>query len=101
MRNPIKLSGLAIIAMLAATGASSAQMVIQPQYRPGAAVSQPFVYQPGPTASANGGAPSYTSPSGDSMQGPVTGYGAGGMAHAPGTVPNPPYFRGSAGGMGR
>ena len=100
MRNSIKLSGLAIIAMLAATGASSAQMVIQPQYRPGAAASQPFVYQPGPTASSNGGARSFASPSGDSMQGPVTGYGAGGLAHAPGTVSNPPYFRGGAGGMG-
>jgi hypothetical protein len=97
MRNPIKLSGLTVLAMLMAASVSSAQTVIQPQYQPGAGSSQSFLYQPGPTASANGGARSFASTSGESAQGPVTGYGPGGMAHAPGTAQDPPYFRGGVG----
>jgi hypothetical protein len=95
MRNSIKLSGLAILALLAAAGVASAQTVIQPQYQPGAGSGQSFLYHPGPTSQP---APS---PRQGSTQGPVTGYGAGGLMHAPGTPVDPPYFRGATGGNGR
>ncbi len=97
MRNPIKFSGLVILAMLTAASAASAQTVIQPQYQAGGGSGQSFVYQPGPSASIEGGARSL-SPSSEGMtQGPITGYGPGGTAHEPGTPPNAPYFRGGTG----
>jgi hypothetical protein len=98
MRNSIKLSGLAILAMLAAAGGVSAQTTtIQPQYQPGAGSS--FIYQPGPMSGPNQAARSVGSQG--TTQGPVTGYGAGGLVRAPGTAQNPPYFRGSMGARGR
>jgi hypothetical protein len=51
----------------------------------------PFVYQPGATIPALP-APSLASP----YQGPITGYGPGGMGYPPGARPNPPYFFGGA-----
>jgi hypothetical protein len=95
MRNSIKLSLLVVLAMLAAASATSAQTVIQPEYQPAAGPSRSFVYQPGPTSQPS------ESPWQGSTQGPVTGYGAGGMVHAPGTAVDPPYFRGTTGGRGR
>ena len=100
MRNPIGFSGLAMLAMLVAASAASAQTVIQPQYEPGGGSGQSFLYQPGPTASANGGAGMALPTSRQTMQGPITGFGEGGLVHAPGTTPNPPYFNGSP-GVGR
>jgi hypothetical protein len=94
MRNSIKLGGLVILAALIAAGAASAQTVIQPQYEPGTGSSQSFVYHPGATSAPSQPSGSLASP----QQGPVTGYGAGGMVHAPGTAVNPPYFRGTTGG---
>jgi hypothetical protein len=96
MRNSIKFGGAAVFAVLMAASVASAQTVIQPQYQAGGGSGQSFVYQPGATASANSGARSSTALSG-MTQGPVTGYGAGGLAHEPGTVTNPPYFRGGMG----
>jgi hypothetical protein len=101
MRNVIKLSGPAILVMLMTAGAASAQMVIQPQFQPGGGSSQSFLYQPGPTSGANQAARSPSSLAQGSMQGPVTGYGAGGMVRAPGTPLNPPYFRAGGGANGR
>jgi hypothetical protein len=100
MRNIITLARSTALVLLVAAGTASAQTVIQPQYQPGGGSGQSFLYQPGPTAQANTGARSLAGPSAGSTQGPVTGYGAGGMAHAPGTAPNAPYFRGG-GGRGR
>jgi hypothetical protein len=51
----------------------------------------PYVYQPGATIPALP-APSLGSP----YQGPITGYGPGGMGYPPGARPNPPYFFGGA-----
>jgi hypothetical protein len=96
MRNLMKLSGPAILVILAMAGVASAQTVIQPNYEPGGGSGQSFVYQPGATS---GTSLASRSP-GSSNQGPVTGYGAGGMAHAPGTPPNG-YFHGGVGGHGR
>jgi hypothetical protein len=93
MRNVTKLTGSAILVMLVTVGAASAQTVIQPQFQPGAGSGQSFLYQPGPTSGANLATRSSSSLAQGSMQGPVTGYGAGGMAHAPGTPLNPPYSR--------
>lgn len=91
MRNHIKLIGLVALVSLAAAGEVTAAPVIQPQFQAGA--SQPFLYQPGPTAAFSQPAPSL----GSRYQGPVTGYGAGSMARPPGAPPNPPYFRGNGG----
>jgi hypothetical protein len=101
MRNIITLARSAALALLVAAGTASAQTVIQPQYQAGGGSGQSFLYQPGATAQANAGTRSFAGPSAGSMQGPVTGYGAGGMARAPGTAPNPPYFRGGGEGRGR
>jgi hypothetical protein len=93
MRNAIKLGGMAILPMLVAAGVASAQPVIQPNFQPGAGSSQPFVHEPGPTPQTNQTARPFSSAPQGAMQGPVTGYGAGGMARAPGVPPNPPYTR--------
>lgn len=93
MRSGIKLSGMAILALLVTAGAASAQMVIQPQFQPGSGSSQPSVHEPGPTSQTNQASRSFSSGPQGSMQGPVTGYGAGGMVRAPGSPVNPPYSR--------
>jgi hypothetical protein len=92
MRNKITLTGAAVAAMLLSASVAGAQPVIQPNYQPpGAGSGQAFVYQPGP------GVATHSLPSGQATQGPITGFGAGGMAHEPGTPPNAPYFRAGAG----
>lgn len=100
MRNVINLSGVAAMAMLVMMGAASAQSVIQPQYQAGAGSGQSFLFQPGPSAEANAGNRS-SAMSSTGSQGPVTNYGAGGLVHEPGTVVNPPYFRGTGMARGR
>ena len=93
MRNVIKLAGSAILVVLVTAGAASAQTLIQPQYQPGAGSIQSFLYQPGSTSIESSATRSSSSLAQESMQGPVTGYGEGGMLHSPGTPVNPPYFR--------
>jgi len=97
MRHLIKLGGPAILVIVTMAGAASAQTVIQPNYEPGGGSGQSFVYQSGPTSGTSLAPRSSDS----SNQGPVTGYGTGGMAHVPGTPPNAPYFHGGMGGHGR
>jgi hypothetical protein len=101
MRNIVTLAGAAAIALLVTASGASAQTIIQPQYQAGSGSGQSFLYQPAPTGQASAGARSLGASSGGSTQGPVTGYGAGGLTHAPGTASNPPYFRGGTGGMVR
>ena len=89
----IMLSGMAILPMFVAAAVASAQPVIQPNFQPGSGSSQPFVHEPGPSPQTNQPARAFSSAPQGSMQGPITGYGAGGMVRAPGTPPNPPYTR--------
>ena len=97
MQKSIKFGGAAVFAMLLTASVASAQTVIQPQYQAGGGSGQSFVYQPGTTSTSDGGARSSSALSG-MTQGPVTGYGAGGLSHEPGTPPNAPYFHAGAGG---
>ena len=61
---------------------------VQPQIGAGSSEREPFLYQSGPTAPTP--APVVT----PRYQGPITGYGPGGMGYPPGAPPNPPYYPG-------
>jgi len=63
---------------------------LQPEIGAGAPSYQPYLYRPGATAPMT--APGATL--GFQYNGPITGYGPGGMAYPPGAPPNPPYFYG-------
>ena len=62
---------------------------MQPQIGAGSPDRQPYLYEP-PPAPSPPPVPALQSP----YQGPITGYGPGGMAYPPGALPNPPYFSG-------
>lgn len=62
---------------------------VQPEIGAGSSAREPFLYQPGPTAPMPP-----ARPLGPRYNGPITGYGPGGMGYPPGAPPNPPYFPG-------
>jgi hypothetical protein len=88
----LKYLGLGLVSAFLFCGApafaqqSFGAPVTQPGFQPGSGSSQPFIYSPGPTF--GGQSSSSNGSSFGSVQGPVTGFGRGGLAPIPGSPPN-------------